>query len=240
MSKEDSKTKTSEQKILSVEEGGKLSELINFKTTTDITTKTVTSEVVVDNTTTSSSDETSSVIDEDSDVWYEDSDEDTDSESVVSEDESSEEDDYGYEASYAQLTFDEIADGGIDLVMKKAAKKVPEAAAAPDDEEDNDYDYDYDNDNDNDDDNGDDDTSSEASSKTDDDDTNTNDDGQSTSTVTSEITEETTKYFVNGSPVEQSVYEEFLATYSARYSVWSAWESVDTLVDDAADSGISE
>lgn len=245
VSKEDSKTKTSEQKILSVEEGGKLSELINFKTTTDITTKTVTSEVAVDNTTTSSSDDTSSVIDEDSDVWYEDSDEDTDSESVVSEDESNEEDDYGYEASYAQLTFDEIADGGIDLVMKKAAKKVPEAAAAPDDEEDNDYDYD--NDNDNDDDNGDDDTSSETSSKTDnddtntnDDDTNTNDDGQSTSTVTSEITEETTKYFVNGSPVEQSVYEEFLATYSARYSVWSAWESVDTLVDNAADSGISE
>ena len=46
------------------------------------------------------------------------------------------------------------------------------------------------------------------------------------STVTSEIEEETTKYFVNGSSVEKSVYEEMLATFSARYSVWNAWESV--------------
>ena len=225
VAKEDSSTKTSEQKILSVENSGSLSELVNFRTTTDITTKTVTSEVVVsddDDTSSTTSDGSSSIVDEDSDVWY---DNDTDSdESVTSDDGSGEYYDEDIETSYAALTFDDILDvesGSISLSSKKAEKKLPEAAAAPgDDDEDGDYDdqaYD------------DDDTSSadETSTSSQSDDDDDSNESQVTSTVTSEVTEETTKYFVNGSPVEKSVYEEMLATYAARYSVWNAWESVD-------------
>ena len=105
--------------------------------------------------------------------------------------------DYGYEEAYARLSFEDIV------------KKADQLSGDEDDEDEDDYDYDYDNnDNDNDNDNNDD------------------DDEPVTSTVTTEITEETTKYFVNGSPVEQSVYEEFLSTWAARFSVWNAWESV--------------
>ena len=90
------------------------------------------------------------------------------------------------------------------MANKTAEKKLPVIVGAPDDDE-----NDYDNDDD-------DETTSE----------NNNDDEPTTSTVTTEVTEETTKYFVNGTPVEQSVYEEYLSTYAARYSVWSSWESV--------------
>ena len=224
VAKEDSKTRTTEQKILSVESGGGLSELVNFKTTTDITTKTVTSEVVVEEeeeeeSTISYEDTTSEEEDTDSETsWYGDE-EDTDSEdeSYTGYDDEDNDDDYYY-GSYAQFTFDELEDaessGGIDLSSKKAAKKLPEAAAAPDDDEDGDEDSD------------DDDTSSVAANDNDDDEPSTT--GRVTSTVTSEVSEETTKYFVNGTPVEQSVYEETLSTYAARYSVWSAWESVNS------------
>ena len=233
VAKEDSKTRTTEQKILSVESSGGLSELVNFKTTTDITTKTVTSEVVVEEeeeeeTTTYSVDESSSAAeDTDSETWY-DGDDDTDSEysydDTTSEDEDNNDEDYYY-GSYAAFTFDELVaaeDNGINLNAKKAEKKLPEAAGEEyygDDDEDSDYDNNNDNDNDNDDD-----TSSVAST------TANNDDDEPasrvTSTVTSEVSEESTKYFVNGTPVEQSVYEETLSTYAARYSVWNAWESV--------------
>lgn len=223
VAKEDSKTRTTEQKILSVESGGGLSELVNFKTTTDITTKTVTSEVVVeeeeDNTT--YYDNTSSEEDTDSETtWYDDEDTDSDDEyySTASDDEEDNDDDYSVWGSYAQFTFDDIVDAennGINLNAKKAEKKLPEAAAAPDDD---DEDGDEDDDN----------TSSADSSSNDDDDDDEQSSSRVTSTVTSEVSEETTKYFVNGTPVEQSVYEETLSTYAARYSVWNAWESVNS------------
>ncbi len=192
VAKDDSNTRTSEQKILSLESGGKLSELVNFKTTTDVTTKTVTSEVVIED------DEPSTVSEDEDDEeseaeWYDDDqtydDEDNeDDEPIYYEDE----DDYN--ASYARFTFDDIAEaaesGTVSLDPSVSEKKLPVPAGAPGDEDDN-----------------------EPVSRL-------------TSTVTSEVTEETTKYFVNGTPVEQSVYEETLSTYSARYSVWSAWEGV--------------
>jgi len=93
------------------------------------------------------------------------------------------------------------------LSFEDIVKKADQLSGDEDDEYEDDYDYDDNNDNDNDNDNDD-------------------DDEPVTSTVTTEITEETTKYFVNGSPVEQSVYEEFLNTWAARFSVWNAWESV--------------
>ena len=201
VAKSDSRTNTSEQKILSVESGGNLSELVNFKTTTDITTKTVSSEVVVeDEDTTPSYEEESSAPEDDdtSSVWYDD--EDTDSEDIDDTTSSEDEDDNNYyddnDYDYSYLN---------NSLGKLTFKKLSE----------------FDDDDDN---NDDDDTSSAASSST----TNNNDEPSSrvTSTVTSEVSEETTKYFVNGTPVEQSVYEETLSTYSARYSVWSAWETV--------------
>ncbi len=236
VSKDDSKSRTTEQKILSLEKGGSLSELVHFRTTTDITTKTVTSEVEIgdDYSNNTSSENTTSVIDTDSEVWYDD----TDSEESDSGDntgyDNDENEDYGIEASYAQLSFDDIVeaeDNGIDFAVKKAEKKLPEAAAAPEDEDDDNGDYDYDNDYDNNDydndnDNNDNDDADNTPSVQTNDDDDDEPSSRMTSTVTSEITEETTKYFVNGSPVEQSVYEEMLATYSARYSVWSAWEKV--------------
>lgn len=213
VAKSDSKTKTSEQKIFSVEDSGSLSELVNFTTTTDISTKTVTSEVVIEDT--DSDDNTSSYY-EDSDEWY-DSDyyyDDSDDYGYDDSDDSYDDgyDDNGYndyyEGSYAVFTFDDIvSDSGINLGNKTQGKTLPQTTGEPND--DGDYDYD-DNDY----------TSSE------DEDYNDEPVSRVTSTVTSEVVEETTKYFVNGTPVEQSVYEETLSSYSARYSVWSAWESV--------------
>ncbi len=189
VSKTDSKTRTSEQRIFSLENNGSLSELINFTTTTDVTTKTVTSEVVINDESTV----TSSRIIEDSETdttYYDPDDSEEDSESYEDSEESQEINDYDYEANYARLSFDDIVKTTFELSRDE-----------DDEDEDN-----NDNDNDNDE---------------DDDDSKPN-----TSTVTTEITEETTKYFVNGSPVEQSVYEEFLNTWAARFSVWNAWESV--------------
>ena len=137
----------------------------------------------------------------------ESSDEDKDSETYYEpEDTNSDEDEENdYQLSYMAVDVDELVSGrGISLANKTAEKKLPVIVGAPDDDE-----NDYDNDDD-------DETTSE----------NNNDDEPTTSTVTTEVTEETTKYFVNGTPVEQSVYEEYLSTYAARYSVWSSWESV--------------
>ncbi len=208
--KEGSQSKATEEKILSIESGGTLSELVNFRTTTDITTKKVTSEVIIDNRTTSS---TSSEEESDSDYEYEeesDSDEQNDTTSHIDEDEDGYDDETGeYFGSYAAFTFDEIEANGIDMTNKKPEKILPQVVAAPDDEdEDNDDTTSEDEDNDND-----------TASQNDDD-----DDEPVTSRVTTEVTEETTKYFVNGTPVDQSVYEEVLTRYSATYSVWSAWE----------------
>ena len=102
-----------------------------------------------------------------------------------------------------------------------------QAAGAPGDDEDYDYDYDYD-DNEYDDYSNDDydrDSDNDADSENDSD--SENDDEDTTSTVTHEVTEENTKYFVNGTPVDQSVYEETLTRYSATYSVWNSWEAVN-------------
>ena len=216
VAKSGSKSKTSEEKILTIETGGSLTEIVNFKTTTDISTKTVTSEAVVDNTTST----TSSYEDEDSesDTFYEEE-SDTDSEeetsSYIDEDGDGYDDETGYYfGSFAAFTFDELAEGAengenvISMTNKKPAKVLPQLSGAPDDEDEEDDDYNDDDYNDNDD--GDDDTASE----------------ETRSTVTTEVTEETTKYFVNGTPVERSVYEEVLTRYSATYSVWNAWESV--------------
>lgn len=206
VAKEDSKTKTSEQKILSIENSGSLSELVKFSTTTDISTKTVTSEVFIDepsNTSSSDDDVTSS----DEDVWYSSSDEDTDDTGYDPDDSGEDSDDYYY-PGYMTFSFDgtdtdTVNSRVIDFSKKSIAKTLPQKTGIPDDYPDDDDNWD--------DDPGDDepDTSSRL-----------------TSTVTSEVTEETTKYFVNGTPVEQSVYEETLSTYSARYAVWSDWESV--------------
>ncbi len=199
VSKKDSKTRTSEQRIFSLENNGSLSELINFTTTTDVSTKTVTSEVVVNDESTVTSSRILDDSEEETDTTYYDPDDsEEDSESYEDSEEDQELDnDYGYEEAYARLSFEDIV------------KKADQLSGDEDDEDEDDYDYDYDNnDNDNDNDNNDD------------------DDEPVTSTVTTEITEETTKYFVNGSPVEQSVYEEFLSTWAARFSVWNAWESV--------------
>jgi len=197
VSKKDSKTRTSEQRIFSLENNGSLSELINFTTTTDVSTKTVTSEVVVnDNSTVTSSRILDDSDDETDTTYYDPDDSEEDSESYEdSEEDQNIDNDYGYEETYARLSFEDIV------------KKADQLSGDEDDEYEDDYDYDDNNDNDNDNDNDD-------------------DDEPVTSTVTTEITEETTKYFVNGSPVEQSVYEEFLNTWAARFSVWNAWESV--------------
>lgn len=226
--KEGSKTKTSEQKILSLEENGRLSELVKFSTTTDISTKTVTSEVVIEDPSYNDSDDYTSSDDwygdESSDNYYDDTD---DTDDYYYDDSS---DDYGYDdgnggyqGSYAQYvarnfenvnsqveTDSEMAKtNGIDMSVKKLAKILPQPAAAPDDENEDDYSDDYGDDN-----------PYEDDSQADD------DVSRITSTVTSEITEETTKYFVNGTAVEQSVYEETLSTYSSRYAVWSDWDPV--------------
>ena len=222
VSKEGSKSRTTEMKILTLENSGSLSELANFRTTTEISTKTVTSEVVVDNSTTS--DDTESDVDTESETeWYDNDESDVDTDSSGSESEFVDEDNDGYDdntgeyfGSYAAFTFDEIAEaGGIDLSVKTPAKKLPEAAGAPDDEDEDDAEEDDNNDYDNDAD------SDEQDNNNDDD-----DDEPVTSTVTTEISEESTKYFVNGTPVDRSVYDEFLTRYSSTYSVWSAWESV--------------
>lgn len=209
VSKENSKTRTTQQSIYSVEDNGTLNELINFSTTTDISTKTVTSEV------TSSEEETVTT----SRVVTDSDEDDTDSETYYEPDEdteSEENEDEGYELSYAALNTDEIFSGrGITFANKPAAKKMPAITGAPEDEDD--YDDDYYND--------DDETSQDEDN--DDGDDDGNDDDSTPSTVTTEVIEETTKYFVNGTPVEKSVYEEYLSTYSSRYSVWSGWESVN-------------
>lgn len=208
VAKTDSKTKTSEQKILSVESNGSLSELVNFTTTTDISTKTVTSEVVIED-----DSDTTSIVDEDSDIWYDDTESDTyyddsddsgDSDFIDEDGDGIPDDDYGYgyEGSYAAYTFDDIVrEGGIDFSSKIPQKRLPQSAGVP----------------------GDDDGDEDSNDNDGEDDDNTS---RITSTVTSEVIEETTKYFVNGTPVEQSVYEETLSTYSARYSVWADWEFV--------------
>lgn len=215
VAKTDSKSRTTDQKILSIESGGNLNELVYFKTSTDITVKTVTSQVEIytdDDDTSSISSVTSS-----EDEWYGDD----DTSSTVSDDDDNTyygDDDYDdneYYPSYAALTFEDIEEAeenGMAVVKKKAAKVLPEAAGAPDDEYDDGEDS---NDNDNNDNDNNDDNDYEYQERE-----------TVTSTVTSEIEEETTKYFVNGSSVEKSVYEEMLATFSARYSVWNAWESV--------------
>ena len=91
------------------------------------------------------------------------------------------------------------------MTSKTPVKLLPQLSGAPEDE-DEDEDEDYDN------------TTSEEERD--------RNDEETTSTVTTEVAEETTKYFVNGTPVDQSVYEETLTRYSATYSVWNAWESV--------------
>lgn len=209
VAKSGSKSRTSEEKILTIENSGSLNEIVNFKTTTDISTKTVTSEVTDEPTTTSRYEES----DTDSETYY---DEDSDSEndtsstsSYIDEDEDGYDDITGeYFGSYAAFTFDEIAENGIDMTNKKPVKVLPQLSGAPGDDDDEDYDYDYNDDSD------------------DDDDDTTSSSDETPSTVTAEIVEETTKYFVNGTPVERSVYEETLTRYSATYSVWNAWESV--------------
>jgi len=197
VSKTDSKTRTSEQRIFSIENNGSLSELINFTTTTDVTTKTVTSEVVINDDSTVTSSRILEDSEEETDTTYYDPD-DSEEDSEYYEDSEEEQDfenDYDYEENYARLSFDDIVKTAYEL-------------SGDEEDEDNDYgDYDDNNDNDN-------------------DNNNDEDNEPVTSTVTTEITEETTKYFVNGSPVEQSVYEEFLNTWAARFSVWNAWESV--------------
>ena len=201
VAKSGSKSRTSEEKILTIESGGSLNEIVNFRTTTDISTKTVTSEV-----TGTTSRVTSSYDDEedtDSETYYgEDTDSEEDTTSHIDEDNDGWDDITGeYFGSYAAFEFDEIAENGIDMTNKKPVKVLPQITGAPDDEEEEDYDY---NDNDDDD----------------------YEEEETTSTVTTEVTEETTKYFVNGTPVDRNVYEETLTRYSATYSVWNAWESV--------------
>lgn len=211
VAKTDSKTKTSEQKILSVEDNGSLSELVNFSTTTDISTKTVTSEVVIDDEP-SDSDAVSS--EDYNSEWYGDSsvyEDDSDIDTGYSDSDSGYYDDpYYYDdgiyANFVTLTLD--SDGDIGVGIGDRVKTLPEAAGEPDGDEDENNGDDYDN----------------TASSGEDDDNSTS--SRMTSTVTSEVTEETTKYFVNGTPVEESVYEETLSTYSSRYSVWSNWESV--------------
>ncbi len=206
IAKSGSKSRSTEEKIFTLENGGSLSELVNFRTTTDISTKTVTSEATVDRSTSStrSYDEDD---DDETDSEYEeepDSEEDTNSRtsSYVDEDEDGYDDNTGeYFGSYAGEDGDIDTDNGIDLTNKRPVKKLPEAAGAPDDEDD-----DY----------GDGDNETE----------DYDDDEPTTSTVTTEVSEETTKYFVNGTPTERSVYEEILTRYSSTYSVWNAWESV--------------
>ena len=214
VAKSGSKSKSSEEKILTIESGGSLSELVNFRTTTDISTKTVTSEA---------SERVSSREDDDDerdntssetvsgDTDTEEQNNDTSSTaSYVDEDEDGYDDITGeYFGSYAAFTFDEIeaaaAGNGIDMTSKTPVKLLPQLSGAPEDE-DEDEDEDYDN------------TTSEEERD--------RNDEETTSTVTTEVAEETTKYFVNGTPVDQSVYEETLTRYSATYSVWNAWESV--------------
>lgn len=218
VAKEDSKTRNSEQKILSVEDSGSLSELVSFSTTTEISTKTVTSEVVVED-----SDDVSSSPEEDSDTeWYDPPTDDSDD--YYSDDDNSyyddgddyngyyDDDDYGYDnyyAGYAALDFDDIEDGGsIDLGNKTREKTLPQITGEPYDEDGDIDDY------------------TQSDENNDDDEEDDEPVSQVTSTVTSEVTEETTKYFVNGTPVDQSVYEETLSTWSSRYAVWSDWDGV--------------
>ncbi len=222
VAKEDSSTKTSEQKIFSLESGGKLSELVNFRTTTDISTKTVTSEVVVEEGRTSSNDEsqTESVNENNDDnndnneSWYDDESQPEDNgDNADNDDFSADVNDEGYYPEYSAFTFDEIekaAEFGVKISLNDndSDKKLPVVVGEPGDE-DEDETVVYDEPEDENDADADDEPEERV-----------------TSTVTSEVTEETTKYFVNGSPVEKSVYEEMLASYSSRYSVWSAWERV--------------
>lgn len=207
VAKEGSKTKTSEQKIMSVEDSGSLSELVKFSTTTDITTKTVTSEVVID----PDSDVSildSDYIDTDSDEYWYGSDDETDSyddsDDIDDTDYYGDDPDNGYYGSYRTFSFDEDTDtdivgtAALDMSKKRIAKTLPQLSGEPGDGDD--------------DENGDDDNS------------DYDEPSRVTSTVTSEVTEEETKYFVNGTPVERSVYDETLTTYSSRYAVWSDWD----------------
>lgn len=77
VAKEGSKSKTSEEKILTIESDGSLGEMVNFRTATEVSTKTVTSEVVVDGNTTSSRYEEDE--DTDSETYYEDTESETES-----------------------------------------------------------------------------------------------------------------------------------------------------------------
>ena len=213
VAKEGSRSKSSEEKILTIESGGSLSELVNFKTTTDISTKTVTSEVNPDRVTSRNDDDedderTTRSETVSADVDSENEGDTSSTASYVDEDEDGYDDITGeYFGSYATLTGEDITENGIDLTVKTPVKKLPQITGAPDDEDDEYYDENEDNH---------DDTTSEEE----------DDSSNTTSTVTTEIAEETTKYFVNGTPVDQSVYEEVLTRYSATYSVWNAWESV--------------
>ena len=217
--KEGSKSKSTEEKILTIESGGSLSEMVNFRTTTDVTTKTVTSEVDA-----ASSRNDTDTEEIDTDIFYDDTDsdeitspadgdEDTDgTSSYVDEDNDGYDDITGeYFGSFAAVDFDDIADNGINLTANKPVKVLPYAVGAPGDDDDDE-----------------DDDAAIADDDDDDDDTTTSqrDDDDTTSKVTTEVTEEVTKYFVNGTSVEKGVYEEVVTQYTATYSVWNAWESV--------------
>ena len=211
--KENSKTKTTEQRIYSLEDNGNLSELVNFATTTDISTKTMTSEV--ESTVSESEEDTDSTVENDdtsSETLYEPEDGQGDNDQY----DDGEDDEEGYQLSYAAVDIDALASGrgGLTFVNKTKYKNLPARTGAPDDEDNNDEDEDdYYEEDDN--------TSSDEDTDED------SDDGDSSRrTVTTEVQEESTKYFVNGTPVEKSVYDEYLSTYSSRYSVWNGWEPV--------------
>ena len=200
VAKEGSKTKTSEQRIYTVDNNGSLGELVNFSTTTDITTKTVTSEVIVDNGTSNSTD--SDDID-DTDDWFDNTDSDDENYSDIDWDSDDnnyvDEDGDGYD-DITGVYFGTLSVGHRKEPQLSAAfleNPIPQVVGEPDDSGDDDNNDDRDEDT-----------------------------SRVTSTVTSEVTEETTKYFVNGTPVEKSVYEEPLSTYASRYTVWTDWDSV--------------
>lgn len=218
VAKEDSKTRNTEEKLFSVEDSGSLSELVSFSTTTDITTKTVTSEVEIED---DSEDDVSS--EEDESQWY---DEPSDDEEYYDDGDDNYygNDDNGYDdggddgndwyyAGYAAVALDDSDNdsAALDFSNKTREKTLPQITGEPDGDDDVNSEDDFDDNSDaNNDDNDDND---EPSSKV-------------TSTVTSEVTEEETQYFVNGQSVQESVYNETLLTYSGRYSAWSDWDTV--------------
>ena len=221
--KDGSSTKSTEERILTLENGGTLSEMVNFRTVTETTTKTVTSEVD----TTSSRVETDvDTADTDSDEFYDDTDSEeittpSDGDDDTDEDNTSyvDEDNDGYDditgeyfgsGTFAEFDFDNASDS-IDLTANNPVKKLPLEVGAPDDDDDDADDAD----------------TTTTSDDNDNNDTSTQDNNEdTTSTVTTEVTEEETKYFVNGTAVEKGVYEEVITQYTATYSVWNAWDMV--------------